>query len=589
MGINLRTLSLSIAFAVPNFATAKKNSCDPHLAELKPTAKYEALAKRYSIDAEKIKETKNDKIPVVLRKTTKETLAPPTQASPILELEEYDAVIVGGGPSGLTAAVYLTKAGKKVLVVEREEELGGLASGRTMLNKISVGTGTAYAAGPAEGKQMDIFKDIGLGDYKKRFSIYDSIDSYTINGEVFEDIWEEHSLAKLPASFELFKLVLLELANSNYSDSNLLKDIRMNRMFADDFIRLFPEIASRSKSPEVQTVYKRFLNDSRVDRKDPMRVVLELLDLYGRSALGGESHEVPSVRYCYFYVSELRKRFTNDNGTGFVADALLKTLSKAGGHFNYQVNAPVAEIDNTGDKVHVTYIRDGQAFKVRAKKVIFAAPLPLAPKLIKNFRQQDPEKAEAIAKIKMTDYSVHVVHVLGHPFRMTYDLWARLKNYRKDHPTDIINGRWMDPLIKGYEGMRDFKKHPADDFGVLTLFHPHSGEQDYSEENSLRLVEQAVRWMHEILDPIVAKDNQKIEVQLVETYRHVHAIHQADLDHDDNRELFERALKNIEFSNNNIAVPELETAMELGYDAAMRILAEPQSVERHHDQTQEPR
>ena len=585
MGINLKTLIFALALVLPSFVSAAETkSCEDYLL-----TKHEAIAKRYSVDPKEIKETANDKIPVVLRKTTKETLAPVVQTTPVLEMQEYDTVIVGGGPSGLTAAVYLTKAGKKVLVLEREEELGGLASGRTMLNKISVGTGTAYAAGPSEGKQLDIFKDIGLGDYKKRFSIYDSIDSYTIDGKIYEDVWEEHALEKLPASFELFKFVLLELADSNYADKNLLKGIKMNRLFADEFIKKFPLIASRSQSAEVQAVYKRFLNDPSVDQKDPMRVVLELLDLYGRSALGGESQEVPATRYCYFYVSELRKRFTNDNGTGFITDALLGTLNKVGPHFNFHTGAPVAQIDNTSDKVAVTYVKNGQAFKVRTKKVIFAAPLPLAPKLIKNFATQDPEKSAAIQKIKMTDYSVHVVHVLGHPFRMTYDLWARLKDYRRDHPTDIINGRWMDPLIKGYEGMRDFSKDPEDDFGVLTLFHPHSGEQDYSEENSLALVEQAVRWMHEILDPIVAKDGQKIIVKMVESYRHVHAIHQADLDHDDNRELFQRALKNIEFSNNNIAVPELETAMELGYDAAMRVLAELQSAEPHLDQTQEPR
>jgi len=39
----------------------------------------------------------------------------------------YDAVIVGGGHNGLTAAAYLARAGRSVLVLERREEVGGAA------------------------------------------------------------------------------------------------------------------------------------------------------------------------------------------------------------------------------------------------------------------------------------------------------------------------------------------------------------------------------------------------------------------------------------------------------------------------------
>lgn len=37
----------------------------------------------------------------------------------------YDAIVIGGGPNGLTAAAYLQKAGSKVLLIERRHETGG--------------------------------------------------------------------------------------------------------------------------------------------------------------------------------------------------------------------------------------------------------------------------------------------------------------------------------------------------------------------------------------------------------------------------------------------------------------------------------
>ena len=39
--------------------------------------------------------------------------------------ENYDVIIIGGGPNGLTTACYLSKAGQKVLLLEKRYELGG--------------------------------------------------------------------------------------------------------------------------------------------------------------------------------------------------------------------------------------------------------------------------------------------------------------------------------------------------------------------------------------------------------------------------------------------------------------------------------
>ena len=40
----------------------------------------------------------------------------------------YDYIIIGGGPTGLTLALYLSKYNKKVAIVEKEDQIGGCHS-----------------------------------------------------------------------------------------------------------------------------------------------------------------------------------------------------------------------------------------------------------------------------------------------------------------------------------------------------------------------------------------------------------------------------------------------------------------------------
>ena len=42
-------------------------------------------------------------------------------------VKDYDAIVIGGGHNGLTAAAYLSRAEKRVLVLERRHVLGGAA------------------------------------------------------------------------------------------------------------------------------------------------------------------------------------------------------------------------------------------------------------------------------------------------------------------------------------------------------------------------------------------------------------------------------------------------------------------------------
>ena len=72
-------------------------------------------------------------------------------AKELVDFSEVDVVIVGAGSSGLTAAFYLAKKGKKTLVLERRLSLGGgIGGGGMLFHKIVIAD---YA--------KDILDDIG--------------------------------------------------------------------------------------------------------------------------------------------------------------------------------------------------------------------------------------------------------------------------------------------------------------------------------------------------------------------------------------------------------------------------------------------
>ena len=81
----------------------------------------------------------------------------------------YDILIVGGGPAGLTAAIYALRAGKSVLVVEKNGFGGQIAYSPKVENipGFQVVTGTEFADKLTEqamglGADVELEKVIGV-------------------------------------------------------------------------------------------------------------------------------------------------------------------------------------------------------------------------------------------------------------------------------------------------------------------------------------------------------------------------------------------------------------------------------------------
>jgi len=86
---------------------------------------------------------------------------------------QYDIAIVGAGHNGLTAAAYLAKAGKRVIVLERRHIVGGCAVTEEIDPALAPGCRVSTASYIASMLRPTIIRDLKLADYGLRMTACD--------------------------------------------------------------------------------------------------------------------------------------------------------------------------------------------------------------------------------------------------------------------------------------------------------------------------------------------------------------------------------------------------------------------------------
>ncbi len=78
---------------------------------------------------------------------------------------QYDVIIIGAGHNGLTAACYLAKAGRRVLMLERRNIVGGCAVTEEVDAELAPGCRVSTASYIASMLRPTIINDLKLADY----------------------------------------------------------------------------------------------------------------------------------------------------------------------------------------------------------------------------------------------------------------------------------------------------------------------------------------------------------------------------------------------------------------------------------------
>ncbi|MFM5954848.1 MAG: phytoene desaturase family protein, partial [Novosphingobium sp.] len=280
-------------------------------------------------------------------------------------MSQYDVVVMGAGHNGLTAAAYMAKAGKKVLVLERKPHYGGGVSTRELLHPGFWHDEHSNVHIMIQGNPMLREDELGL---LSRFGL-----EYIYPDLVHVSIWEDGTVIRSYKDLDKTCEELARVASPKDAEayrkfvgmSQTALPMLMSGMYAPPF-PLGAFVAMMDQSDEgrflLDLMQRTALDivdayfDSDLLKLHIVRMVTENLQMPDELGTGMGAFVMPGILHTFG--CSMPK-----GGSGQLSHALVRAIEHFGGEV--RCNAEVSRVLVSGGKAVGLELTDGETFMAR--------------------------------------------------------------------------------------------------------------------------------------------------------------------------------------------------------------------------------
>jgi phytoene dehydrogenase-like protein len=301
-----------------------------------------------------------------------------------MKSNHYDAIIIGGGHNGLVAAAYLARAGKKVVVLERREIVGGAA----VTEEIFPGFKFTEFSYVVSLLRPEIIRELELPKHGLKILPLPSTFTPMVNGDYLAS-WDDHNLTRRELyrhsprdaeAYEEYSRVMVRAAKAVKPIISMLPP-DPSSLHPRDLMGLLKvgQYAASLSEKELYTIAK-LITQSAADLVEEWFETEALLGTKAASGIIGTylGPRSPGTAYVllHHYMGEIDGAFRAwgfaKGGSGGVSGAIASSAEALGAEI--RVNRPVAQVIVKGGRAVGVALENGDEL---FSKVVFSAADPM--------------------------------------------------------------------------------------------------------------------------------------------------------------------------------------------------------------------